>query len=97
MTVQNQIKQIESQIRLRSLRAWATGLAVCLGTTTLLFIGVGMGELHNPRVWTSAFSVMAHGGLFRQFVFPLACISIVLFAIALVLHLLIDKTLKLEE
>ena len=97
MTVQNQVKQIESQIRLRSLRAWATGLAICIGVTALLFIGVGMGELHNPRVWTSAFSVMAHGGLFRQFVLPLSCISIILFVVAIILHLFIDKTLKLED
>jgi hypothetical protein len=97
MTVQNQIKQIESQIRLRSLRAWAAALAICIGMSALLCIGFGKGELYNPKVWTSTFSIMAHGGFLRQFVLPLGCISIFLFVIAIVLHFFIDKTLKLEE
>ena len=97
MTIQNQLKQIENQIRLRSLLGWATGLAICIGATALLCIGLGQGELLNPKVWTSTFSIMAHGGFLRQLVLPLSCISIILFAIAIVLHLFIDKSLKLEE
>ena len=97
MTVQNQIKQIESQIRLRSLRAWAVALAICIGMSALLCIGFGKGELYNPKVWTSTFSIMAHGGFLKQFVVPLSFISIVLFVIAIILHLFIDKALKLDE
>jgi hypothetical protein len=97
MTVQNQLKHIENQIRLRSLRGWAAGLAICIGMSALLCVGFGMGELYNPKVWTSTFSIMAHGGFLRQFVYPLGCISIFLFGIAIILHLFIDKTLKLEE
>ena len=97
MTVQDQIKKIKTQIRLRSLRGWAIGSAIFIGATALLCIGLGVGELHNPKVWTSTFSIMAHGGYLRQFVFPLTCISIILFFIALVLHLFIDKTLKLDQ
>ena len=97
MTVQNQIKQIENQIRLRSLRAWAAALAICIGMSALLCIGFGKGELYNPKVWTSTFSIMAHGGFLQQFVVPLSFISIVLFVIAIVLHLFIDQTLKLDD
>jgi hypothetical protein len=97
MTVQNQLKHFENQIRLRSARGWAVGLAVSVGMSALLCVGFGMGELYNPKVWTSTFSIMAHGGFLRQFVLPLVYISIFLFGIAIVLHLFIDKTLKLED
>jgi hypothetical protein len=97
MSVQDQIKQIENQIRLRSLRAWAAGLAICIGMSALLCVGFGKGELYNPKVWTSTFSIMAHGGFLQQFVLPLTCISITLFITAIVLHFFIDKTLKLDD
>jgi hypothetical protein len=97
MTTQNQIKHFENQIRLQSLLGWAIGLAICIGAAALLCIGVGAGELSIPAVWTSTFSIMAHGGFLRQFVLPLVYISIFLFGIAIVLHLFIDKTLKLED
>jgi hypothetical protein len=68
-----------------------------VGMSALLCVGFGMGELYNPKVWTSTFSIMAHGGFLRQFLLPLVYISIFLFGIAIVLHLFIDKTLKLED
>jgi hypothetical protein len=97
MTDQTQLKHFENQIRLRSLQGWAFALAIVTGVTVLFFAGFGLGELHLPAVWTSTFSIMAHGGFLQQFVVPLGFISIVLFVIAIVLHLFIDKTLKLDD
>ena len=97
MTIQNQLKQIENQIRLRSLRGWATGLAICIGATALLCLGLGQGGLLNPNVWTSTFSIMAHGGFLRQLVLPLSYINIALLVVAIIVHLCIDRTLKLDE
>ena len=95
--MQNKIKHIENQIRLITLRGWAAGLAVAFAVVTFLCTGLGLGELQNPKVWTSTFSIMAHSGFLQQFVVPLGFTSIVLFIIAIILHLSIDKTLKLDD
>jgi uncharacterized membrane protein YczE len=97
MTAQNQLKFIENQIRLRSLRGWAIVLAIFFGVTTLEIAGFGVSELINPKVWTSTFSIMAHAGFLRQFVLPLSSISIIFVVVALVSHLFIDKTIKLND
>jgi hypothetical protein len=91
MIMKNQIKQMERQMRLYTMRTWAAGLAIVSGATALSTPGFNLGALSNPESWSSAFAVFSKLGLLRESIFPLLAISAIFALIALVLHLVIKK------
>jgi hypothetical protein len=91
MTMKNQIKQMESQMRLYTLRTWAAGLAIASVATAFLAPGFSIGALSNPKTWSSAFAVLSNVGFLRDSTLPLLGFTLVFTLIALVLHLVIKK------
>lgn len=91
MSVKKHLKHFENQIRLRTARTWALGLALCMGLTALMSLGFGMSHSSYPAAWSSTFSILAYGGFLRQVVPLFGVTIIILLIIAVILHLFIDK------
>jgi hypothetical protein len=91
MIMKKQIKQMEYQMRLYTMRTWAAGLAIASGVTAFLTPGFSIGALSNPETWSSAFAVFSNLGFLKESILPLLGFSAIFALIALVLHLRIKR------
>jgi hypothetical protein len=89
MIMKQQIKRIEREMRLCSLRTFSFGIAIASGVTALFAAG-GL-PLSNIEAWSSSFVVMSHSGLLQKSFIPLAIITIIFLVIGLILHFIIKK------
>ena len=87
---EHQPGNLASAGRLQLLRGWALALGLVAAVAVLTVAG-GL-TVGNPKTWASAFHAMAAAGMLRWAVLPLTVLSGVMFVVALVLHVVIERS-----
>ena len=83
-------RTLASAGRLQLLRGWAFALGLVVAVLVLTVAG-GL-TVGNPKTWSSAFHAMAAAGMLRWAVLTLAVLSGAMFVVALVLHVVIERS-----